>query len=251
MMKRKLVVGLAVAAVAVPCAMAVNQIDIGYPGSGYGPYVTGQGGEFTFTAIGGWLDTSLYSADPNTKTKNVGVDGTFQTFCIEGGETIQPYNTTTAPPPYNAVLNNNAVYGGVGAAGDPISVGTGWLYSQFARASWQNGLSYDYTNPGRSGDTSSSAHKLQQAIWWLESENGVVYDPNNIYMAGVVSKFGTELLAKANGGWNYGVKALNLTIPGTGARAQDGLFYVPDGGMTMAMFGMGLAGLGLFARRRD
>ena len=160
-----------------------------------------------------------------------------------GGETINA-NTT-----YDAVKSQNAVWGSVGPAGDPLSVGTGWLYSQFARASWTAGLSYDYTNPGRSTGAGSSADLLQLAIWWLEGENSVAYNAGNLYMKGVVDKFGSEALAKANGSWNYGVYAVNLTAVTTGARAQDGLIYVPDGGMTLMLLGVGLGGLALTNRR--
>ena len=239
-MKKALLVGAAIISAAGMTSALANQITVG---PGYGPYQTGSGGEFTMKPVNpaGWLDISLYAAGV---TRDVGGNtGTYQSFCIEGGETINA-NTT-----YDAVKSQNAVWGSVGPAGDPLSVGTGWLYSQFARASWTAGLSYDYTNPGRSTGAGSSADLLQLAIWWLEGENSVAYNAGNLYMKGVVDKFGSEALAKANGSWNYGVYAVNLTAVTTGARAQDGLIYVPDGGMTLMLLGVGLGGLALTNRR--
>ena len=55
-----------------------------------------------------------------------------------------------------------------------------------------------------------------------------------------------------------GVQAVNVTYP-NGALSQDQLYYggtpqqqlsVPDGGMTISLLGMALAGLGLVARRK-
>ena len=244
MKQRTLLNGCLLAAAAlVPTALA-DQIDIGNPSFGYGRWQTGNGGEFTFTPVNpsGWVNNSAYG----TGAKNIDVAGSFQSFCIEGGEFIAPFPQD--PPPYNAALNHNAVWGGVGPAGDPISVGTGWLYSQFARGVWSSGLSYDYTNTGVGRNVSADA--LQKAIWWLEGEESLSYDSGNIYEAAVVAFFGSEAEAKADGGWLYGVWALNLTNPTTGARAQDGLIYVPDGGTTLMLLGMATSGLAVVARRR-
>ena len=234
---------LLLAAAAIVPAMLANQVQVGYPGSSYGPYQTGVGGEFTLNPLTGWLDLSGYVAD---ETKDIGAKGTFQTFCVEGAEYIYPYATI-----YNATLNTKAVWGSMPGTGDPISVGTGWLYKQFATGSWETGLSYDYSNPGRSG-AGSSAYFLQRAIWWLEGEEGVNYSASNPYMAAVVAKFGSQDNAKADGAWDYEVWALNLTNPSTGAVAQDQLVYmhvVPDGGLTLMLLGLGLGGVGLVSRK--
>ena len=235
--KKIIIAGLV--GMALASAAMADQIQIGYSGSGYGPYQTGLGGEFTVNPItpAGWLDLSGYV---NGQTGNIGTSGTFETFCVEGSEVIYPYNAT-----YNAVINQNAVQGGVGPAGDPLSVGTGWLYRQFATTTWDSGLSYNY---GANRKTSAGA--LQNAIWWLEVEEGIAYNSGNIYMKAVVDKFGTEAGAKADGGWTYGVYALNLTVPGTGALAQDQLYFVPDSGTTIMLLGIGLGGMALVARRR-
>ncbi|MDP2324920.1 MAG: VPDSG-CTERM sorting domain-containing protein [Gammaproteobacteria bacterium] len=231
-------IGLVSSFVAAAAGTAVaGQIQVGYSGSSYGPYQTGQGGEFTYNPLTGWLDVSGYG--PNTK--NIGVAGTFQTFCLEGNETLNGYNAT-----YTAAMNKNAMDGGVVGLGDPLSVGTGWLYKQFASQVWEGSLSYNYGAGGRL----TSANALQQAIWWLEGEKSVAYDLGNIYMAAAVGKFITQAGAKVDGAWNYGVYALNMTTA-NGGLAQDGLYYVrtPDGGFTLLMLGTGLFGLAL-ARRR-
>jgi hypothetical protein len=233
---RKSIVILAVALMAVSVAFA-DQIQVGYPGSSFGPYRGGAGGEFTFLPVNpsGWLNLSNYDAGV---TSDIGVSGTFQTFCIEGNEGLYGYDEANASNrgPYDAVVNQNAIQGSMGAAGDPISVGTGWLYSQFARGVL-SGYSYG------SGRT-TSAGLLQNAIWWLEGEKNVVYNASNPFMLAAVNHFGSEALAQADGGWNYGVYALNLTKPVAGApprRFQDALVYVPDGGMTLILLGIAFA----------
>ena len=79
----------------------------------------------------GWLDLSSYSVF-NKTGNTIFLETSFRsrpsalrrTEYIGGGET------------YDAALNPNAIGGGIsggGPTGDPVSKGTGWLYSQFAR----------------------------------------------------------------------------------------------------------------------
>ena len=137
------------------------------------------------------------------------------------------------------MINNNAVQGGTGNnTGDPLSVGTGWLYSQFASGT----LGYNYGAANRT----TSANALQTAIWWLEGEVGG--DANSTYSLAAVAHFGSAAAAMADGGWNYGVHALNLTE--NGERRQDVLYYtVPDGGTTLMLLGLGLSGLAFASNR--
>jgi hypothetical protein len=218
-----------------------DQVQVGYPGAPFGPYQSGVGGEFTLNDINteGWLDLSGYVAG---KTSNFGGITSFQTFCIEKTEFI--YNTI-----YDAKLNTRALYGSEGPAGDPISAGTGWLYSQFAQ-----GVLSGYAYSGTEAARETSADLLQKALWWLEGED--VFNAGNIYMAAVVANFGSQANAQADGGAIYGVSALNLWLPGTNTavatnRAQDQLFYkrVPDGGQTLALLGMALCGMTIASRR--
>ena len=218
-------------------AMA-DQVQVGYPGSGYGPYEAFPGGEFTLTPINptGWLDLSSYGA----QARNAGgSSGSFQTFCISGVDNIYPNGV------YNAEVSRNAIRSNTGSGGDPVSVGTGWLYSQFASGNWENNLTYNYS--GTANERRADAFLLQQAIWWLEGQEGVSYSSANKYMLAVMNKFGSD--AQADGGWEYGVYALNLTTD-NGGRIQSQLYYhVPDTGATIALLGFAVVGLALVSSR--
>ena len=208
-MRILLLIGAVLTAASVAHA---NQIRVGYIGatwstsSLFGPYQTGGGGEFTLNDINpdGWLDLSGYV---DGETKNFGPSGisSFQSFCIEKSEPLFPWI------PYDAQLNTKAIKGGEGPAGDPISKGTGWLYSQFARGVLA-GYSYDGTSPSEIAARKSSASLLQKAIWWLEGESQA-FSASNPFMIAVVANFGNSTAeAKSDGGAAYGVSALNLTI---------------------------------------
>lgn len=212
-----------------------------------GPYQTGFGGEFSATPAPGWLPFFGYV---NGVTMNVGGAGSFQTFCLETGVTL-PTGVLL-----NGVLNPaGSVIGGFGGGNpDPVSQGTGWLYSQFVGGTLAG---YDYTDPGRSGYY-NSADLLQRTIWWLEDENPLRYDylsngtaapiAGTVFYNAVIAYFGNAANAKANGGGNYGVYALNLTQP-DGTLVQDVLVRVPDGGATLMLLGGALVGLGALRRR--
>jgi hypothetical protein len=249
---KKIMIALAVAMMVATVAMAgpvgqTGQVQVGYSGSGYGKYQTGEGGEFTLTPLGtpSWLDTSAY----DTRAKGVGGGSSFQTFCIEHNEVIYPYSQT-----YNATVNTGAINGGVGGqipgtSFDPVSQGTGWLYSMFASGNWDAqyakyyGSGYNYD-----GDRSTSAAMLQQAIWYLEDEItlSAADIAANIYIQAALDKFNGD--AKGGSASDFGVYALNLSGNG-----QDQLYFagtpVPDGGTTVLLLGLGLAGLAAISRR--
>jgi len=232
-------------------AMA-GKIQVGYSGSSYGLHQTGQGGEFTYNDLNldgtdNWLDLSAYAST----TKNLGPAGvsSFQTFCIEHTEAIGGYPST-----YYATINTDAVFGGTGTS-DPISRGTGYLYSQFAKGTLSG---YNY-GVGRSVTSGSSDALLQQTIWWLEGEAG---DPGvgNVFRNNLIAAFGDAATAKLDGGSSmYGVYAVNLwssaTVHTAGTAIQDGLYLyerkVPDGGATATLLGLGLLGFGLLFRRKN
>jgi hypothetical protein len=237
---KKLLITLGLIMMLATLAMA-DQVRVGYPGSGYGPYQAGSGGEFTLTPVNStvWLDLSSYGA----QAKNVGITGSFQTFCIDGADYIYPYNAT-----YNAQVSRNAVRS-TSPSGDPLSVGTGWLYSQFASGNWATGLSYNYSGSvsGRRAD----ADLLQKALWWLEGQENISYNSQNKYMLAIVNRFGSEALAQRDGGWLFGVYSLNLTTA-NGGYAQDQLYYhasVPDSGSTVILLGFAMVALGLISLR--
>jgi hypothetical protein len=197
------------------------------------------GGEFTLKGSP-WANPAHYSL-----TNLVGRG--FQTFCLEINENI-------SGQPFWAELNTVAIGGGIGGGSpDPLSIGTAWLYKQFAEG---NLAGYDYTpGPGRA----ASARALQETIWWLEEEQP---DPGagNPFRNLVLAKYGTEAAARANydpatAGFNvrvinlYGIDKITRE-PDYTARKQDMLVYLPDGGVTLVLMGGGLLGLAML-RRQD
>ena len=225
---RRIILTLVVCLCVATPALADLSLQIGYSGSSYGPYQKGSGGEFTVKPSG-WDPLANYAVGKSVK--NVGVTGTFQTFCLEAGETISGYSAT-----YAVVLGDSAVYGGVGTA-DPISVGTAWLYKEFAAGT----LAYDYSS------ARTDAAALQNAIWWLEGESG---GSTNKYTAAAITKFGSEANAKANNAGQFAVKVMSLWDVGyvgvQGHQHQDLLVAVPvPGAVLLGFLGLGYAGMRL------
>jgi len=205
----------------------------GGPINGWGPWQANNGGEFSLAPTGTpSLNYVLgyYVAGVTKGLATVSGLPTFQTFCLEESEFI--YN----PGKFNAVVSDSAVYGGVGPAGDPISKGTAYLYSQFAAGT----LAYDYANAGTGRLNDAAA--LQNAIWFLEGEGGV----NNAYVALAAAQFGSLANALLDANGLFGVKALNLTD--SNGRVQDMLVVVPIPGAVW-LLGSGLLGLLGFKRK--
>jgi hypothetical protein len=158
-------------------------------------------------------------------------------------------------------LDKGAIKGGV-SGGDPdlVSVGTGFLYRHFALGTLDGlttlnaAVPYNYTS-----SRADHQQQLQNAIWCLEGEItacGVSTDgtsSTNVFLNAAINKFGTFSLAKADGGWQYGVFALNLyKTDATGnitGYYQSQLFSVPDGGATLSLLGAALLGLGALRRK--
>lgn len=251
--KRNLI--LAMAAALLPftgsSAFAVSIGDSGTGDNKIGAWQFDQGGEFYFlpTSLGGITNAKYASTTKNQIT--LSPQGSFQTFCLEKGEFLD------SPVVY--VVNDEAVGGGVNGHlptgnqnGDILSVGTAWLYSEFASGVLAG---YNYGNAG-SPNRKADADVLQKAIWALEDELG---DPTgNFYFDLAVSHFaalGKDAQANYTPG-QFGVYVLNNTQVENGqtVRKQDVLFYtdapsVPDGGTTVAMLGLALSGMAL-ARRK-
>lgn len=228
---KRLIITLAVVALLSTSAFAATTVQIGYSGSAYGMYQAGTGGEFTVLP-GGWSPLDLYSAN----TKNIGVAGTFQTFCLEMLETINGY-----PATYNVVVNDKAIYGGVGPAGDPLSIGTAWLYHEFQIEGLK---AYAYT--GSEAEREASALSLQKAIWILEDE--MAYE-SNAYIDLVVAKYGSLANAKLDNNGAIGVAVLNL-YDDAGGRHQDLLVCVPAPGAIL-LGGIGVCLVGWLRRKRS
>jgi len=233
MLKRALsisVMTLVVVFVVASMATAYTVATVG----GYGPYQTGSGGEFTLLPGDGLqVDLNAYGAT----TKNFVQTGTFQTFCLEEREYI--YSNTT----FDAIVNTAAVLGGTSTS-DPISIGTAYLYSQFAAGALAN---YDYSRTG----ARASTQDLQNAIWFLEGEGGV----DNYFVAQAMAALHLTtvdaLMADANGAFNVGV--LNLYAQGhpgdLNYLRQDQLVMLPTP-IPSAVWLLGSGMLGLIGIRR-
>jgi hypothetical protein len=230
-MKRRLLLSLLVAASTCITALA-DQIKIEPE---FGPYQTGRGGEFTALPIG--FSVGGYVAGV---TGDLVEKGTFQTFCLEMRE-----NSNTGL--YDVTRIQVTQYGGV-----TLNKGTAWLYEQF-RIGQLN--SYVY---GAGRQTTAAA--LQNEIWFLMGQietPDATFDP----IVNAAALLGSWNVLDPSTGWlNVGV--LNLWAVGqvdtrTGARQdflvsivpQIGPIIVPDGGLTLALLGMGLCGLGVVSHR--
>ena len=157
-------------------------------------------------------------------------DGTFRTFCLEFGTGLD------LGPTYYYTTGNVVQLGGQNTqGGDPLSVGSAWLYSQFRAGTL-------------SGYTASQAQQtsLQNAFWMLENE--ITFDGTNPWIVLASGAVVGDLFANANGA--YGVFVLNLWTNenGTGD-VQSILGSVPDGGLTVTLLGLGLGGLALLRRK--
>jgi len=197
-------------------------------------YYSGVGGEFTVVINNNNSDPDLnwVLSYYDTKTKGIGsYPNSFQTFCIEYTEHISIGTT------YNFSISDRAILGGVSSGGDPISVGTAWLYYMFATGQLSG---YDYIGSDRSAD----AGALQATIWWLEGEAS---DPGstNEFRSLVTAKFVNPM---DDNNWQYPVAVLNL-YTSTGGLAQDQLVLVPEPS-TLLLMGAGLIGIGVFGRKR-
>jgi len=195
-------------------------------------YSYGDGGEFRATPNAD-LSSQIAWGAYSTATKGA---NSFQTFCIEYNEEFYVGQT------YNVSISDRAMYGSQAPSGDALSIGTAWLYSQFAAGTLAN---YTYAF-GKSRTISANA--LQQAIWWLEGEGGT---KNALISAAEQALNLTDDSIKYDSQGAYGVKALNLGDPG---KVQDQLVIVVPEPATMVaglflVIPFGFSGLRILRQR--
>lgn len=193
------------------------------------------GGEFTAVAVSGSIDKSAYSSLALYQ-------GNIEVFCLEYNEHFSPGGV------YDYTINSNAFGGDVaGGGGDPISLGTAWLYQQFATGNLLN-FAYDQNNVTARKNSSSL---LQLAFWYLEDETQFIsgygsYDPtSNDFLNQAATRFGGLASAKNDANGAFGTAVLNITS-GNGAnlhQSQVFLTNVPDSATTLALVGLALVGL--------
>jgi len=197
-------------------------------------YATGEGGEFNITPV--------FSGGSYAPTVLVGSG--YETFCLDAAVNIGPL-----PANYNATL-----------ATSPVSVGTAWLYYQFATGTLAG---YAYTsfaptailengNPYTVTARAASAYGLQNAIWLLEGDVAPFIDaaaaaPWLSLVEGATSKTFAQL-SEPNQNSTFQVDRVVLT-DANGAPVQNMLALVPDGGSAVMLLGMALGGLALVSRR--
>lgn len=151
----------------------------------------------------------------------------FRTFCIQRDEPIDFANPFVITGISTIALEQ----------GDPLDYRTAWLYTQF-RAGTLPGYNYTPNSLARV----ESANALQQAIWYIEQEQAIVYTPLAQYFVDLAN----------NSGWTGvgQVRILNLRYV-TGAPAQDLLVLEPvPEPASMALAGLGLAAVMKLRRRK-
>jgi len=266
-MKRalKFSAALACAGVLVPAIAWANPVQL-VPAGSFGNYATLSGGEFTFQVVqppsGTPLPLTAYAGvamDQDTKPADL---PNFQTFCVDN---LGVYINDT----YTATLGDTTFFG------QTLTRAAAFLYFEFATGAFVQGAPtlahdnyYDYANTtanGRGGgapggNPQSSAALLQTALWYYMNVGGLSFDPTNPYEELVAAQGWANPFAANHqlAGYYYDVDVMVLTgdIRGNIVPVQsqlylfaDGHDLVPDGGLTVAMLGIGLTGLGALGRK--
>jgi len=181
------------------------------------------GGEFNANTTQNFLQNYSPSAIVGTG---------FETFCIETTVDFYPGST------YTYDLST------VDSRGVGLSLGTAYLYDQFAKGTLGN---YDYTD---TATRNADAGALQAAIWWFQGEQtypGYPSPTDNVYYQEALTALGGAANADSPSDGRYGVAVLQMWDGSTPAQNQ--LIEVPDGSSTTSLFAMGLGGLAILRRR--
>lgn len=194
------------------------------------------------------LDTPFDGGLPGGEfTAVTSANGTFVTFCLEYTSPIY------ANFPYTYVVSDAAVTGGVNHANTPgydvLSRGSAYLYTML------------HFNQLGGYAATSAIHKLnagylQEAFWALEDEwtFAAAGGASNPYLALAITKFGSFANAQDDN-TDSAVRVMNIDTAANlpdglpGRHRQDQLIYVPDGGGTIALFGLALLSLAALRAR--
>jgi hypothetical protein len=273
----KSILGLsAVAAlIGTPAAVMANTVTLTQ-----NPYSFGDAGEFTASGVS---TTGLgYDVNSQLGIATASTFETFCVQTAVDFNAPGTYGYVTGSATGLTPLAENGS-GGTSSNPQPginLSEGTAYLYYEFATGAFASGDNYNYANTGNPNSSTSrvnEAGELQIAIWYFMGElgngNNLSLLPSGFTLPKGMSTIlsdpfitladnalgGTADAMAKNGNGNvasdldYGVSIMQLTsdngnvanqnqliLNGNGAPA---LVTVPDGGMTLAMLGMGLAGL--------
>jgi hypothetical protein len=207
----------------------------------YTNYYQGKGGEFTISNSGLSVDTG-YSDSP--QTRNIGVNGSFESFCMETGEVV------SLPGTYYYTMDTEVIQGksSTGTYTTTLAPETAWLYTQFAAG---NLAGYDYAaGPGRV----ASAGALQRLMWHLQGQDDAV-DYFTTFENITLTDAQRDLIddwnnAFGDSGWTGigNVRVLNLytvNLDGSKTYNQSQLFVPVPGAVLLGLLGLGAAGLKL------
>ncbi len=198
-------------------------------------------------AIGAGLVTSNLLANSVTFSGGIGDEvivhssnnGTFASFCLEANVFVSSNGVYTYTINPDAIAGGPNMHGPAGpGGGDLISFGTTWLFTQFHNGTLDDAFAGGGGNYKHHELQNSVA--LQNAIWMLEDE--ITPTTTNFYLNEVQAIFGSKVYDNANSD----VIALN---PWKGKTDVQSFLYMPDGGMTALLLGLGLVGLSVAARR--
>jgi hypothetical protein len=224
------------ALIGMPAAAMADQVSLSLTSS-LGNYSYGNGsenaGEFAATD-----STTGVPAGYVLGTTSTG--SSFETFCVQNTVFI---NTGTSYSSTEAQVTGGSPSNEGGIA---LSEGVAYLYYNFAKGTLSD---YDYNlNSGRT----TTAGELQAAIWYFMGEPALNGWPSgNPFITLAEDNLSNAFAANGSGGIDYNVSILQLTCDGVeeqnqlilGGNGTGNNQSVPDGGMTLAMLGLGLAGL--------